>query len=88
MAASCLVSVSRPLSVKSLILVGRPVSVQVLNCQSSVIRVQANVSGVTLVKQLKISKKYFSYFSTETYVVGTQMNHLNEMVLLSTHNLY
>ena len=33
-----------------------------------------------------LSKKYF-YFSTKTYVVGTQKNRLNETVLLSTHNL-
>ena len=29
---------------------------------------------------------YFSYFSTKTYVVGTQKNRLNETVLLSTQN--
>ena len=29
-------------------------------------------------------KNIFSYFSTKTYVVGTQNNRLNEMVLLST----
>ena len=29
-------------------------------------------------------KKTISYFSTKTYVVGTQKNHLNETVLLST----
>ena len=28
----------------------------------------------------------FSYFSTDTYVVGTQKNRLDETVLLSTHN--
>ena len=32
--------------------------------------------------------KLFSYFSTKTYVVGTQKNRLNEMVLLSTQNIY
>ena len=32
-------------------------------------------------------KIQFSYFSTKTYVVGTQKNHLNETVLLGTHNL-
>ena len=32
-------------------------------------------------------KILFSYFSTKTYVVGTQKNHLNEMVLLSTQNI-
>ena len=30
---------------------------------------------------------FFSYFSTKTYVVGTQKNHLNETVLLSTQNI-
>ena len=29
----------------------------------------------------------FSYFSTKTYVVGTQKNRLNEMVLMSTQNI-
>ena len=28
-----------------------------------------------------------SYFSTKTYVVGTQKNRLNETVLLSTQNM-
>ena len=32
------------------------------------------------------TENYFSYFSTKTYVVGTQNNRLNETVLLSTHN--
>ena len=32
-------------------------------------------------------KKKFSYFSTKTYVVGTQKNGLNETVLLSTQNI-
>ena len=32
------------------------------------------------------SEILFSYFSTETYVVGTPKNRLNEMVLLSTQN--
>ena len=31
--------------------------------------------------------KLFSYFSTKTYVVGTQKNRLNETVLLSTKNI-
>ena len=31
-------------------------------------------------------ENYFSYFSTKTYVVGTQKNHLTEMVLMSTKN--
>ena len=32
-------------------------------------------------------KNYFSYFSSETYVVGTQKNRLNETVLLNTQNI-
>ena len=28
----------------------------------------------------RVFENYFSYFSTKTYVVGTQMNHLNETV--------
>ena len=31
---------------------------------------------------------YFSYFSTKTYAVGTQKNHLSEPVLLSTQNIW
>ena len=31
-------------------------------------------------------KNYFSYFSTKTYVVGTQKKRLIETVLLSTHS--
>ena len=34
-----------------------------------------------------IIKNYFPYLSTKTYVVGTQKNHLNEMVLLNTQNI-
>ena len=30
---------------------------------------------------------FFSYFSTKTYVVGTQKSGLNETVLLSTQNI-
>ena len=32
-------------------------------------------------------KKKISYFSAKTYIVGTQKNHLNETVLLSTQNI-
>ena len=32
-------------------------------------------------------ESYFSYFSTKTYVVGTQKNRLNKTVLLSTQNI-
>ena len=33
------------------------------------------------------NENYFPYFSTKTYVVGTQKNRLNETVLLSTQNI-
>ena len=36
---------------------------------------------------VKSVEKYFSYFSTKTYVVGTLKNRLNETVLLSTQNV-
>ena len=32
------------------------------------------------------TENYFSYFSTRTYIVGTQKNRLDETVLLSTQN--
>ena len=35
---------------------------------------------------LERSPDYFSYFSTKTYIVGTQKNRLNETVLLNTQN--
>ena len=34
-----------------------------------------------------VPESYFSYFSTKTYVVGTQKNRLHETVLLSTNNI-
>ena len=37
----------------------------------------------TLVIRVR-TKKIFFYFSTKTYVVGTQKNRLNEMFFLST----
>ena len=40
----------------------------------------------TLVKSAQQKKTIF-YFSTKTYVVGTQKNRLNETVLLSTQNI-
>ena len=33
-----------------------------------------------------VTESYFSYFSTKTYVVGNQNNHLDETVLLGTQN--
>ena len=41
----------------------------------------------TLVKEC-VTKILFSYFSTKLYVMGTQQNRLNEMVLLSTQNIF
>ena len=34
-----------------------------------------------------IMQKYYSYFSTKSYVAGTQKNCFNETVLLSTQNI-
>ena len=34
-----------------------------------------------------VPKYYFSYFTTKTYVVGTQKNRLYEAVLLSVQNM-
>ena len=34
-----------------------------------------------------VYQKWFSYFSTKTYVVGTQKNRLDETLLLSTQNI-
>ena len=50
-----------------------------------------NPSGTVIIAitgpQIKVcNRKLFSYFSTKTYVVGTQKNPLNETVLLSTKN--
>ena len=33
-----------------------------------------------------VTENYFSYFTTKTYVVGTQKNRLDETVLLGTQN--
>ena len=43
-------------------------------------------AGRTYVKSIN-EKICFSYFSTKTYVVGTQKNRLNETVLLNTQNI-
>ena len=37
--------------------------------------------------KIRVGKYEFIYFSTKTYVVGTQKNRLNETVLLSSHNI-
>ena len=41
-------------------------------------------NGIPTSRQNWVIKNYFSYFSTKTYVVGTQKNRLTETVLLST----
>ena len=46
-----------------------------------------DVNSDQLVSQ-RVSENYFSYFSSKTYVVGTQKNRLNETVLLSTQSTY
>ena len=44
------------------------------------------VKNRTLVKSA-YRKFIFSYFSTKTYVVGTQKNRFDETLLLSTQNI-
>ena len=44
------------------------------------------VAGLLLMVHIGGIKKIFSYFSTKTYVVGTQKNSLNKTILLSTKN--
>ena len=36
--------------------------------------------------QIRVRNEKFSYILSKTYIVGTQKNRLNEMVLLSTQN--
>ena len=48
---------------------------------------QPFVQNVFDVYYRTLVKSAFSYFSTKTYVVGTQKNRLNETVLLSTQNI-
>ena len=50
--------------------------------------VQSVISFVEEAPRLEcIFKNYFSCFLTKTYVVGTQKNPLNAIVLLNTQNL-
>ena len=49
-----------------------------------VCRLSISKSGL----QIKcVLENHISYFSTKTYVVGTQKNRLNETVLLGTQNI-
>ena len=45
----------------------------------------ANISPGSLIIGLSLNL-FLYYFSTKMYVLGTQKNHLNETVLLSTQN--
>ena len=38
--------------------------------------------------QAPVAEFFFYYFSTKTYVMGTQKNRLDETVLLSTQNMF
>ena len=52
--------------------------------------VSINCLTIIFIRVLVMSayqKVDYSYFSTETFVVGTQKNRLNETVLLSTQNI-
>ena len=51
----------------------------------------ASIAGLSIYGQSSrppdkeyVLENYFLHFSSKTYVVGTQKNHLNETVLLST----
>ena len=46
--------------------------------------ITSNISGLKL---RVCNEDLISYFSTKTYVVGTQKNCLNETILLSTQNI-
>ena len=47
-----------------------------------------NLFTLTPGAQIRVPNgRLFSYFNTKTYVVGTQKNCLDEMVLLSTQNI-
>ena len=62
--------------------------------QSSVVEIQYHFEIITCTPSIYnrpqdkcVTENYFSYFSTKTYVVGTQKNCLNETALLSTQNM-
>ena len=42
--------------------------------------------GFTVSDPFSLRDNYF-YFSTKTYAVGTHWNRLNEVILMSTHNI-
>ena len=47
-----------------------------------------HIFSMTDKKCLRNKKNSFSYFSMETYVVGTHKKWLNETLLMGTHNIY
>ena len=57
---------------------------QVICLHGDIAHIIQDLKCSSLICQVKkVKNDYFFYFSPETYVVGTQKNHLNEMVLLS-----
>ena len=58
--------------------------VQILSADDKSPQAGKELKGITGPSKIK---NKFSYFSTKTYVVGTQKNRLNETVLLSTQNI-
>ena len=52
----------------------------ILQCRLKICISFLKTRGLAALELTVYNKKYFSYFSTKTYVVRTQKNHLNEMV--------
>ena len=48
--------------------------------------IKLNKTFSQIIKACLQIRELFFYFSSKTFVAGTQKNHLNEMVLLSTKN--
>ena len=63
-----------------------------INCEGQINAIALNKDSVMVVVAGRAgmfrppTENYFSYFSTNTFVVGTQKNRLYETVLLSTQN--
>ena len=64
------------------------------NCKSLILQDKCNIENFCPLRNRPqheqafskecVTENYFLYFSSKTYVVGTQKNRLNETVLLST----
>ena len=63
-------------------------SIYKLNCTFVVCILATRPIGSTTLLDFRppVTENYFSYFSTKTYVVGTQKNRLNDTVVLSAQN--